>query len=525
MVVVRRVSVLFAFAVATLAAGSIPAAGGSAAANPISTRHAHYLPLRNSPVVAAHNASSKGVPANETFVDYNGGPVMPTNTDYMVLWSPGGAGAYPAGFITGVAQWFMDLAHDSGGNQNTDSVSAQYRDLTGAFASYSTTFGGVLVDTHRYPANQCPVNTPVTNCLTDAQAQVELERFVAARGLTKDLSHEYFLMTPPHVEFCFSNDPTQSFGGCSAGEVPSNLALFCAYHGNTTISPFLIYANDPYVPGNPGCDDGNHPNGFWDGQLSGGLSHEQNESVSDPIPNDAWTNGIGPLQGFEIGDQCDFKNGQVLGTVNGAKFNQVINGRFYWYQEEWSNVGRECLQRLASNGTLPTATFTVAAGGGLTMNFDASASSAPGGVSMYVWQFNDAFAAQTVEMKTPTISHTFPSAGAFSIGLTVIAGNGASSGAGGIVSTGQSGISSGFTSSSSGQTVSFNASFSTISAQPVLVDLWEFGDGSVGSGSSPTHTYAAPGSYTVTLVQFSGVGSAFPGDGAGPIVQGVVTVT
>ena len=28
-----------------------------------------------------------------------------------------------------------------------------------------------------------------------------------------------------------------------------------------------IYANDPYVTGNRGCDDGNHPNGPSDGAL------------------------------------------------------------------------------------------------------------------------------------------------------------------------------------------------------------------------------------------------------------------
>ena len=50
-------------------------------------------------------------------------------------------------------------------------------------------------------------------------------------------------------------------GGCSAGEVPSTLALYCAYHENTSLSPMLLYADDPFVVGNPGCDDGNHPNG------------------------------------------------------------------------------------------------------------------------------------------------------------------------------------------------------------------------------------------------------------------------
>src|SRR5258707_4857596 len=80
--------------------------------------------------------------------------------------------------------------------------------------------------------------------------------------------------------------------------------------------------------------------------------------------------------------------------------------------------------------------FRVTAGSGLTLNFDARGSSAPGGVAEYVWQFNDAFGAQT----TPTISHTFPSAGAYSVGLTIMAKDGTSTGNGGIVTTGQSGI-------------------------------------------------------------------------------------
>jgi hypothetical protein len=490
---------------------------------------AAYVPLLNSPAVAARNAGKAVSPADLLInMDYNGGPVMPSNTDYMVLWSPRGREAYPSGYIEGISRWFKDLAHDSGGNQNTDSVTAQYQDLTGAFARYATTFGGVLVDRQPYPASECPAKSPVTNCLTDLQIQVELERFVAARGLVKDLRHEYFLMTPPHVETCFSNDPTQLFGGCSAGE-PQDIAFFCAYHENTSISPFLIFANDPYVPGNPGCDDGNHPNGFWDGELSGGLSHEQNESVSDPIPNDAWTIGGGSLQGFEIGDVCQSAFGTTLGTHNGAKYNQVINGHFYWYQGEWSNIGATCLTRLAPVGTMPTAALEVTKGDGLTLNFDATGSTAPGGVAEYIWQFNDAFAAQTVASTKPTITHKFPSAGAYSIGLTVFAHDGLSTGTGGIVTTGHSGLSRGFTFSPSppdeGQTVKFNALFATMSAQPVLVNLWEFGDGSVGAGAHPTHEYTKAGSYVVTLVQFSGVGSAFPGAGAGPIVTRKITVT
>src|SRR5579885_1908225 len=73
-------------------------------------------------------------------------------------------------------------------------------------------------------------------------------------------------------------------------------------------------------------------------ELVGGLSHEHNESITDPVPNDAWTNGAGVNHGQEDGDQCQRQMGTPLGTApNGAKYNQVINGHFYWYQEEWSN--------------------------------------------------------------------------------------------------------------------------------------------------------------------------------------------
>ena len=215
----------------------------------------------------------------------------------------------------GIARYFNDLAHDSGGNQNVDSIGPQYNDLTGAVANYDVRFGGVLLDTDPYPASQCPANSPVTNCLTDAQIQQEIASFVTSHHLPTDLSHEYFLLTPPHVESCFSNDPATSFDGCSAGE-PLDIAAFCAYHQNTATPTMVFYANMPFDADNPLCQDGNYPNGLIsDGEINGGLSHEHIESVTDPIPNDAWTNGAGALHGFEVGDQCVGEMGTPLGTA------------------------------------------------------------------------------------------------------------------------------------------------------------------------------------------------------------------
>src|SRR6516225_3437469 len=496
------------------------------------TRHAPTHPMDIVPLRGAKNAA--GFDQVFSNLDYNGGPLMPSNTDYMVLWAPPGTTPYPPGYVFGLERYFKDLQHDSGGHQNVDSVSAQYNDLTGAFSKYQVTFGGVLLDTDPYPPAQCPTGGKgatgkVKACLTDPQIQTELENFVPSRGLKTDLSHEYFLLPPPGVETCFTNDPTSGFGGCSAGE-PLNIAAFCAYHQNTSGSPMLLYANDPFDATNPLCQDGNNPtNSIAGGEINGGLSHEQNESVTDPLPNDAWTNGAGANQGQEVGDQCDGMMGTPLGTApNGAKYNQVINGHFYWFQEEWSNQTHSCLQRLTPSKARPHAKFKVTAGPGLTLNFDARGSTAPGGVAQYVWQFNDAFGAQTIEQTTPKISHTFPSAGAYSVGLTIFAKDGTSTGNGGIVTTGQSGTTPGFTfgpkHARAGQPVSFSA-LGTVSAQPVITYLWEFGDGTTGSGQSPTHVYSRPGRYTVKLVMFSGVGSAFPGQGAGPVSTQSLTIT
>ncbi|MHB8532739.1 MAG: IPT/TIG domain-containing protein, partial [Solirubrobacteraceae bacterium] len=152
----------------------------------------------------------------------------------------------------------------------------------------------------------------------------------------------YFLLTPPGVESCFEAAGKQ----CSAG---TPTAAYCAYHGfiPTGKGP-IVYANDPYVLGIEGCDSKEHPNGPSDSALLGGLSHEHNESITDPTL-EAW---YGP-EGNENGDKCrtfveSSEYGSPLGTAeDGSRYNQLVNNDKYWYQQEWSNQGSTCLQRFA----------------------------------------------------------------------------------------------------------------------------------------------------------------------------------
>ena len=52
-----------------------------------------------------------------------------------------------------------------------------------------------------------------------------------------------------------------------------------------------------------------------------------------------------------------------------------------------------------------------------------------------------------------------------------------------------------------GQSVTFNAGGSGDSDGAIASYAWDFGDGNTGTGQTPSHAYAAPGTYTVTLTE------------------------
>jgi hypothetical protein len=145
---------------AALMIGAIAASSASAVLKRLPNGQiVSYQPLRT----AAPQAS----PFDSTFnnMDYNGGPVMPSNTDIMVFWSPNGYKAYgipgyPHEYVDGIEDYWKNLQADSGGNQNVDSISTQYGDTTGAFAHYQVTYGGAILDTDPYPTSQCPAADP-----------------------------------------------------------------------------------------------------------------------------------------------------------------------------------------------------------------------------------------------------------------------------------------------------------------------------------------------------------------------------
>ena len=248
------------------------------------------------------------------------------STVHAIFWIPSGY-SVSANYESLIDGFFQNVADASGRSDNDYSVAAQYGDTSGPGA-YNVSFGGSVVDTDPFPANGC-TDGPLPVCLTDAQLQAEIDKVIAAHGWQAGLSNEFFIFTPPPVGSCFD-----------AGGVFCAYSYYCAYHGSFTSSlgnGTVVYANEPYAaqPAAPGsCDTGARPNGDDADPEINLISHEEIESITDPLLN-AWYDDVGD----EIGDKCVWAFGQPLGSTGGSEsdYNEQIGTGRYYLQQEWSN--------------------------------------------------------------------------------------------------------------------------------------------------------------------------------------------
>jgi hypothetical protein len=124
--------------------------------------------------------------------------------------------------------------------------------------------------------------------------------------------------------------------------------LFCAYHGNfSNNGNEYLYANMYDAGTDPGCQGGGSPNNDQAADTEISISsHEMSEAISDPEPNNAWTdfstNDQYGLAG-EIGDMCAY-------IFNGN--TPLNNGHQYSIQEEWSNFDGDCVHGDTINTSL-----------------------------------------------------------------------------------------------------------------------------------------------------------------------------
>jgi PKD repeat protein len=136
---------------------------------------------------------------------------------------------------------------------------------------------------------------------------------------------------------------------------------------------------------------------------------------------------------------------------------------------------------------------------GSAISFNGSASSDPdGSVVSYAWQLGDGAAASG-----PAPSHTYATAGTYTVSLKVTDDNGASAQATTIATVKAANLPPiaypGGPYVSSRNRIRLSGTGSSDPDGTIVSYVWDFGDGTSGTGSRPAHRYAAGGIYNVTL--------------------------
>lgn len=145
---------------------------------------------------------------------------------------------------------------------------------------------------------------------------------------------------------------------------------------------------------------------------------------------------------------------------------------------------------------LPTAAFAVTTHD-LEASFDGTGSSDPDGtVDSWAWNFGDN---TTGNGQTPV--HNYEAAGTYAVTLTVTDNRGGTSTVSHDVVVLAPNVNpvAGFTWTANDEKISFDGSGSSDPDGTVESYAWNFGDGDTATGATKSHTYAASGTYTVTL--------------------------
>lgn len=344
---------------------------------------------------------------------YHGGPVQHGTTEYAIYWAPPGY-YMPSAYQSAINQYFTDTAKASYATSNVWDVGVEYYDNTGPggthkFVSYNVRWGGSAVVHDALPASGCPNYTlgdfsTTKVCLTDSQLQTEINKVRQAHGWPSGLAAEYFLFTPPLIGSCFDSTGNSCYD-------PSSGSGYCAYHSNipaSTNAARVLYANQPFTALS-GCDTGEYPNGDDADPTINVVSHEANETMTDPLGN-AWFDS----SGYENGDECAW-NFIVTGNNTWGDFTQTVVGDRYYTQPEWSNRHNNCIN--TNTSPQPTASFTVSPNPpvhGSAATFTATATDSDDTSFTYAWTFGDGTSGSG-----KTVSHTYATAGSKTVTLVV----------------------------------------------------------------------------------------------------------
>ena len=207
-----------------------------------------------------------------SFANESGNPVVHANSTYTIYWDP--TTHYHSDWQALINGFLADAGSSRGSLADVFDVSEQYTDRSNAPASPSSAFKGAYIDSDAYPASGCTdphpfaeadqllinnVHVPV--CLTDAQVQQELQKFIAQHNLPKGMGSIFYLLTPPAATVCLDagggSAHCSDYSGAVGGASYKN--SFCSYHSDinpgglaTGDANTILYGAIPWTAGGLG---------------------------------------------------------------------------------------------------------------------------------------------------------------------------------------------------------------------------------------------------------------------------------
>ena len=153
----------------------------------------------------------------------------------------------------------------------------------------------------------------------------------------------------------------------------------------------------------------------------------------------------------------------------------------------------------------PEASQTITTNDCGVVNINASASK---NGTKYQWNFGNGVILPATPSTSSTISYTYPNSGTYAIKLTVFNAAGCDSATiSNNVTVNASSL--GTNSNWSYTSDDFDFAFSRASIANATLYKWNFGDGTTSTVQNPTHSYANPGNYTITLSASNSCGATY----------------
>jgi PKD repeat protein len=471
-----RVSAAFGLLVALLAIAAVALSVSSAPAGAVVAKiggHAYGLTPINganaAPLPAVKRAlKASGVSATGP-VPYDkagqlvshGGPVMHSVTTHVIYWDP--SGEFTPTTKAVVNKFFTDVAHDSGLAGNVFGIAGQYGDSSGGHALYNSTFGTEETDSTTYGPDGCTIPKELgidespfyEHCVTDAKLQSELSAYIAAHPpLPTGPTQQYFVLLPHNVVTCLPQEEVKP--GVFIHPCSNN--FYCAYHSviNGGTPSEIIYSDIPFS--------------LLDSEFVKGCQSDGNEEVQ--LPNGDATGGDETTKFADVA--LKYMSHEYIEAATDPL------GNAWWENSHGQEVGDKC--NFAGSGAVPggdPSAFMPTVGGDAELGTLFNQSINGDGFYLQSEWDNTAIACLMKPMPLTAAGFTAPSSG------------------------------------TAGSAVSFSGGATDPYAG--LGFTWSFGDGATGTGFSPSHTYSAPGTYTVTMTPKD----ALTGSTAAPVQRNI----